>query len=157
MHLSIHYLNSIRAFRNIHIKVCPFYWNAFWQRRLVLPNIPFCIACPERRFSRLDLVMKLEQIAIAFLEPEHCRNFAQQCCNTIAWNNNKSNDMLYSTRYSLFKLVWTESPLTRTEMKSVLRVYCMLRLSKVYTWLNVQVQIFYSRRVHLSPYWKSKR
>ena len=86
MYLSIHYHNSIRAFRNIHIKVCPFYWNAFWQRRLVLPNILFCIACPERRFSRLDLVMKLEQIAIAILEPEHCRNFAQQCCNTIAWN-----------------------------------------------------------------------
>ena len=102
MHLSIHYLNSIRAFRNIHIKVCPFYWNAFWQRRLVLPNIPFCIACPERRFSRLDLVMKLEQIASAFLKLEHCRNFTQQvcCCKLIAWNNNKGNDMLYTTRYS---------------------------------------------------------
>ena len=63
---------------------------------------PFCIACPERRFSRLDLVMKLEQIASAFLKLEHCRNFTQQvcCCKLIAWNNNKGNDMLYTTRYS---------------------------------------------------------
>ena len=37
---------------------------------------PCYIACPERRFSRLDLVMKLEQIASAFLKSEHCRNFA---------------------------------------------------------------------------------
>ena len=43
---------------------------------------PFYIACPERRFSRLDLVMKLEQIAAAFLKLEHCRNFTQQSTAT---------------------------------------------------------------------------
>ena len=43
---------------------------------------PFYIACPERRFSRLDLVMKLEQIASAFLKSEHCRNFTQQSTAT---------------------------------------------------------------------------
>ena len=43
---------------------------------------PFYIACPERRFSRLDLVMKLEQIASAFLKLEHGRNFTQQSSAT---------------------------------------------------------------------------